>query len=156
MGRGGNGKRTLDRNDELRDDGEDALATLLEHLEESFAGKELVRLFSFAESVEENREEVEIVQLLNRQLPQDLVSPSFVKHSDREVTAVIEPSEFCWPEVPLLENVDLRWSFRLVFLRGFSLRRNCRSDLPRRSRRVGFLVRHGLFRFFLFPLKLDS
>ena len=60
---------TFDRNDELRDDGQDLGAALLEHVKSALNGEEAVRFVLFADSFEENWEVVVVVQLVNSHLP---------------------------------------------------------------------------------------
>lgn len=56
---------TLDGDDELRDDGQDLGAAVLQHVMDSLAGQDLVRMGGLAQAVEEQRQEVVVVQLVD-------------------------------------------------------------------------------------------
>ena len=56
-------ERRLDRDDQLRDDGQDLGAAVLEHVEDALHREEAVRLLLLAQAVEEDRQVVVVVSL---------------------------------------------------------------------------------------------
>lgn len=56
---------TLDGDDELRDDGQDLGAAVLQHVMDSLASQDLVRMGGLAQAIEEQRQEVVEVQLVD-------------------------------------------------------------------------------------------
>lgn len=88
-----NTQLALHGDDELRDAGEDLGASMLEEVEAALDGEEPVRLLLLAETVEEDGEVVVVVELLNLDLPGDLVAGAAVLDGNGEVSAVVEAAE---------------------------------------------------------------
>lgn len=61
---------TFDGDDELGDDGQDLGAPVLEHVVDPLAGEELIGVHSLTQPVEEQREVVVVVELLDLHLRQ--------------------------------------------------------------------------------------
>lgn len=59
---------TLDGDDELRHDGEDFGAAVLQHVVDPLPRQDLVRVSGLAQAVEEERQEVVVVQLVDLHL----------------------------------------------------------------------------------------
>jgi len=89
-------KRILDGDDELWDYGEDFGATVLKHVVDTLACKELVGMGCLAETIEEKREVVVVVQLLNLDLPCNFVALCVVLECDGEVAPLVELAEAGW------------------------------------------------------------
>jgi len=85
----------LDRDDELRDDWQDLGATVLEHVQRAFLCEEGVGHLGLSGAVEEDGQVVVEVELLDVDLPLDLVLNTAMVDLDRQVAAVVEASEFC-------------------------------------------------------------
>eukprot|EP00760_Papus_ankaliazontas_P000735 PhM_4_TR10202/c0_g1_i1/m.40879 len=110
-------ERRLNRNDQLRDRRQDLCAALLEQVNAPLQGEKVVGLLNLAKSVEENREVVVIVQLLDVNLPVDLVAvAALVLDGDGEVAAVVEAAELCRRDVAGLRGTRL-WGLRWHWLR---------------------------------------
>lgn len=56
---------TLDGDDELRDDGQDLGAAVFQHVMDSLASQDLIRMGGLAQAVEKQRQEVVVVQLVD-------------------------------------------------------------------------------------------
>lgn len=85
-------KLTLDWDDQLRDNGQDLRATLLEHVEDTLNGEETVGVVLFTDTLEEDREVMMVVKLFNVDLPVNFVLGS-VFNSNRHVSSVVETAE---------------------------------------------------------------
>ena len=84
---------TLNWNYELGDDWQNFWATFLKHIESALNREETVRLLFFANALKENGQVVMVVQLHNVNFPEDPVLWT-VLNSDRQVTTIVETSEF--------------------------------------------------------------
>ena len=82
----------LDRDNKLRDDGEDLSATVLEHIKDTLNCEETIRIHLFANTLKEDRQVVMIIKLLDLNLPLDLVLGA-VLNGDREISTVVEETE---------------------------------------------------------------
>jgi len=108
----GPGHHRLEGDDELRDDGQDLAAAVLEHVEGALDREEAVRLLLLAQAVAEDGEVVVVVELLNVHLPLNLIADARVLDRDGKVSALVEPTEFCigwvWPrnKGPALWNLE--------------------------------------------------
>ena len=96
---------TLDRDDELGDDGEDLSTTLLKHVEDTLDGEESVRILLLTDALEENGEVMMVVELLDLNLPVDAVLGS-VLDGNREVTAVVEAAELAGRDGSVVEGTS--------------------------------------------------
>lgn len=63
----------LDRDDQLRNDGQNLGTTVLEHVENTLNGKEAVGVHLFTDALEEDGQVMMVVELLDLDLPVDLV-----------------------------------------------------------------------------------
>lgn len=86
-------ERGLDRDDELRDDGEDLGTALREQIVGALTSEELVRLLLLADAVEEDREVVVVVELVEVDLPLDLSLGAVERHLQRQIAAIVEPTK---------------------------------------------------------------
>jgi hypothetical protein len=90
---------TLDWDNQLRDNGEDLVASLVQKVVDALTRQKGVRLFGLAQTREKEREIVVVVQLLNVDLdeheclPIDLVSLGIVVHTYGKVTSIVQFSE---------------------------------------------------------------
>ena len=84
---------TLNWNNQLRNHGQHFGTTFLEHVENALDGQEAVGILFFSDSLKENGEIVVIVKLHHVDLPLDFVLGS-VLNGDRQVTSIVETSEF--------------------------------------------------------------
>ena len=83
---------TLDRDDQLGNNGQDLGTTLLEHVKDSLDRQESVGVLLLADTLEEDGEVVMVVKLHHVHLPVDLVLGS-VLNRDGQVTSVVETAE---------------------------------------------------------------
>lgn len=83
---------TLNRDDELRNDGENLSTTLLEHVEDTLHGQEAVWVLLLTDALEEDWQVMVVVELLDLNLPVDTVLGS-VLNGNGEVSAVVEAAE---------------------------------------------------------------
>ena len=83
---------TLDRDDKLRDDWKNLSSALLEHVEYSLNCQESVWILLLSDTLEEDRQVMMIVKLLDFNFPVDLILRT-VLNCDWEVTSVVESSE---------------------------------------------------------------
>ena len=97
---------TLDRDDELGDDGEDLSLTVLEKVKNALAREEAVRLLLLTDALHEDGEVVMVVELLNFNLPHNFVGRS-VLNLDREISAVVETTELGGWDGSLLDGASL-------------------------------------------------
>ena len=58
-------RSTFDRNNQLRNHGQDLVATVLEHIVNTLTSKEVVGMFGFTEAVEEQRQVMMIVEFFD-------------------------------------------------------------------------------------------
>jgi len=107
---------TLDWNDQLGDNWQYLSTSLLKHVEDTLDCKESVWILLLADSFEKDREVVVVIELLDLYLPVDAVLWA-VLNSNRQVTSVVETSEFtCW-NVALVE-CSSNWLLWCRFLLG--------------------------------------
>jgi hypothetical protein len=90
----------------LRDDREDLGTTLLEHVEDSLNSEESIRVLLLTDTLEEDREVVMVVELLDFNLPVDTVLRSML-NGDWEISTIIEASEFRGWDEPLVKCTSL-------------------------------------------------
>ena len=83
---------TLDRDDELRDDGEHLGTALLQHVESSLQREESVRVSLLSDTLEEDREVMMVVKLGDIHFPVDSVVATML-NSDGQISTVVESSE---------------------------------------------------------------
>jgi len=83
---------SLDRDNELGDDGENLGLAVLEQIEDTLTGEEAVGLLLLTDSLHEDGEVVMVVQLLHLNLPCDLVGRT-VLNLDGKISAVVEAAE---------------------------------------------------------------
>eukprot|EP00968_Pinguiococcus_pyrenoidosus_P004025 scaffold264_cov317-Pinguiococcus_pyrenoidosus.AAC.39 len=112
-------ERRLERDDELRDDGQHLLALRrLHHVVHALLGQEGVGLLHLPQPVEEDGQVVVVVQLLHVHFPRNAVVDAAMVHLDGQVASLIEAPELGIGRVgPLLEGSEgqpealgLRWS----------------------------------------------
>jgi hypothetical protein len=98
----------------LRDDGENLGTALLEHVKDTLDGEESIWVLLFADTLEENRQVMVIIKLLDLDLPVDTVLGT-VLNGNREITSIVETSEFGGRNISLIESTS-NWllRFRLV------------------------------------------
>lgn len=107
---------TLDWNDQLGDNWQYLSTSLLKHVEDTLDCKESVWILLLADSFEKDREVVVVIELLDLYLPVDAVLWA-VLNSNRQITSVVETSEFtCW-NVALVE-CSSNWLLWCRFLLG--------------------------------------
>jgi len=107
---------TLDWNYQLGDNWQYLSTSLLKHVEDTLDCKESVWILLLADSFEKDREVVVVIELLDLYLPVDAVLWA-VLNSNRQVTSVVETSEFtCW-NVALVE-CSSNWLLWCRFLLG--------------------------------------
>ena len=82
----------LDGDDELRDNGQHLRATVLQHIKHTLDGEETVGIHLFANALEENGQVVMIIELLDLNLPPNLVLRA-VLDSNGEISAIVEETE---------------------------------------------------------------
>ena len=82
-------KGSLDRDDELRNDREDLGSTVLEHVHDTLNSEESVGIHLFADALEEDRQVMVIIELLDLDLPLDRVFGAVLQRN-REVTSIVE------------------------------------------------------------------
>mmetsp|Transcript_72987 Transcript_72987/g.176111 ORF Transcript_72987/g.176111 Transcript_72987/m.176111 type:complete len:245 (-) Transcript_72987:370-1104(-) len=86
-------ERRLDRDDQLRDHGQDLGAAVLQHVAHALHREEAVGLLLLPQAVEEDGQVVVVVELLNIHLPSDAVVHPPVLDLDGEVAALVESPE---------------------------------------------------------------
>lgn len=107
---------TLDWNYQLGDNWQYLSTSLLKHVEDTLDCKESVWILLLADSFEKDREVVVVIELLDLYLPVDAVLWA-VLNSNRQITSVVETSEFtCW-NVALVE-CSSNWLLWCRFLLG--------------------------------------
>lgn len=107
---------TLDWNDQLGDNWQYLSTSLLKHVEDTLDCKESVWILLLADSFEKDREVMVVIELLDLYLPVDAVLWA-VLNSNRQITSVVETSEFtCW-NVALVE-CSSNWLLWCRFLLG--------------------------------------
>jgi len=84
---------SLDRNDQLGDGGKNLLLTVLEQIVAALDGQKVVRFVFLSQSIEEDREVVMVVELVDVNLPVNFVSGSLVSQSDGQISSIVESSE---------------------------------------------------------------
>jgi hypothetical protein len=82
-------ERVLDRNNELRDDGIDAIAAVREEVLNALASERLVRMLSLGEAVKKERQVQTVIELVNVDCPRDLLAANEVLHLDGQVATVV-------------------------------------------------------------------
>ena len=87
---------TLNRDDELRNDGKNLVATVVEHVHDALLGEESIWVLGLAEAVEEHRQVVVEVQFLDLNFPCNLVALGVKLNADREVAALVVLPERAW------------------------------------------------------------
>jgi len=106
----------LDWDDQLGDNWQYLSASLLKHVEDTLDCEESVWILLLADSFEKDREVMVVIELLDLYLPVDAVLWA-VLNSNRQVTSVVETSEFtCW-NVALVE-CSSNWLLWCRFLLG--------------------------------------
>lgn len=85
----------LDRDDQLWNNGQGLAGTMLKHIMHSLSGEKFMRVRRFRESLEKQRKIVMVVELLDFNLPCDLVALRVVFQSDRKVAPFITLPKFC-------------------------------------------------------------
>jgi hypothetical protein len=94
----------------LRDDGENLGTALLEHVKDTLDGEESIWVLLFADTLEENRQVMVIIKLLDLNLPVDTVLGT-VLNGDGEITSIVETSEFGGRNISLIESTS-NWLLR--------------------------------------------
>mmetsp|Transcript_16292 Transcript_16292/g.42858 ORF Transcript_16292/g.42858 Transcript_16292/m.42858 type:complete len:316 (-) Transcript_16292:21-968(-) len=103
----------LQRDDELRHHRQDLRAALLEHVVDALNGQEAVRLLLLPRAVEEDRQVVVEVQLLDVDLPSDSPAANGAVHDgDGQIAAVVEDSELRRGIRSRSRSTGLRWRRR--------------------------------------------
>mmetsp|Transcript_35192 Transcript_35192/g.113355 ORF Transcript_35192/g.113355 Transcript_35192/m.113355 type:complete len:224 (+) Transcript_35192:85-756(+) len=83
-------ERRLDRDDQLRDNGQDLGAAVLQHVKDALDRKKAVRLLLLADAIEKDGKVVVIVELLNVHLPADAVVNAAVLDLNGQVPTLVE------------------------------------------------------------------
>ena len=91
----------------MRDDGENLGTALLEHVKDTLDGEESIWVLLFADTLEENRQVMVIIKLLDLNLPVDTVLGT-VLNGDGEITSIVETSEFGGRNISLIESTSNR------------------------------------------------
>ena len=97
---------TLERDDELGNDGEHLSLAVLEEVEHTLAGEELVRLLLFADALHEDWQVVMVVKLLGINLPCDRVGRA-VLNLNGKVATVVEAAELRRRDGAFLNSTSL-------------------------------------------------
>lgn len=84
---------TFDRDNQLRNDGQDFSTTFLKHVKDTLHSEEAVGILLLANPLEEDRQVVVVVELCDVDLPEDAVVGRSVDRGDREVTSVVKTAE---------------------------------------------------------------
>ena len=84
---------TLDRDDQLGNNWENLSTALLQHVKNTLNSQESVGVLLLTDTLEENREVVVVVKLLNLNFPVDLKLGA-VLDSNWEISSVVEATEF--------------------------------------------------------------
>jgi len=100
-------KSGLNWDDELGNNGEDLGSTLLEHIKDTLNGEESVGFALLADTFEENRKVMMVVELSNIDFPVDLVLRSVID-SDGEISSVVEASELTGGDVSGFNGTSFR------------------------------------------------
>jgi len=82
----------LDRDDQLRHDGEDLRATLVQEVAGATAGHEFGGVLGFTQTIEENGEVVVVIQLVNIDFPLQIIASAALE-LDWQVAAFVELAE---------------------------------------------------------------
>ena len=98
---------TLDRNNELGNDGEDLSLTLGEEVEDTLHSEEAVRVLLLTDTLHEDRQVVMIVELLHLDLPLDFVWRA-VLNLDRQISAIVEAAELGANDLASLDGAGPR------------------------------------------------
>ena len=98
---------TLDRDDELGDDGEHLGTALFQHVESTLEREESVRVSLLSDTFEEDGEVMVVVKLSHIHFPVDSVVAAML-NSDGEVSAVVEAAELGRCYQSLLGGSSLR------------------------------------------------
>ena len=88
----GSNELTLNRDDKLRNNGENLGTALLEHIEDTLNGQEAVGVDLLTDALKEDGQVVVVVELLDLNLPEDAVLRTML-NGDGEITAVVEAAE---------------------------------------------------------------
>jgi hypothetical protein len=88
-------KRSFDGDDQLWDNWEYFVPTLIQHIKHALDRQKPVWVLLLTNPIKEDWEVVMVVQLLNWDLPQDLVARSGMHDLNRKVASVVETTEFC-------------------------------------------------------------
>jgi len=86
---------SLDWDDKLGNDGQNLGSTFLKHIKDTLDGQETVGILLLSDALKEDWQVVMVVELHDIDLPEDLVWWA-VFDSDREISAIVETSEFRW------------------------------------------------------------
>ena len=97
---------TLDRDDQLGNDGEDLGLTVVEKVKNALAREEAVRLLLLTDALHEDGQVVMVVELLNFNLPGNSVRRA-VLDLDRQISAVVETTELGRRDGSLLDGSSL-------------------------------------------------
>ena len=100
----------LDRDDELRNDWENLLSAVLEHVFNTGSCKEVVRVRSLAKSVKEERQVMVKVQLVNLHLPCNLVPFGVKLNSNWEITSLVKLCKLSWLRRSFLGCPSWTWT----------------------------------------------
>ena len=100
-----NVRLTLDRDDELGDNGEDLSLAVLEEVEDTLAGEEAVGLLLLADTLHEDGEVVMVVELLGLNLPLNHVGRA-VLDLDGKISTVVEAAELGRRDGTLLDSAS--------------------------------------------------
>mmetsp|Transcript_25065 Transcript_25065/g.60792 ORF Transcript_25065/g.60792 Transcript_25065/m.60792 type:complete len:228 (+) Transcript_25065:223-906(+) len=110
-------QRSLDRDDQLGNYRQDLGPTLLQHVVGPLHCEESVRVLLFSKTIEENWKIVVVVQLLDIDLPGDLVPNRSMQHLNWQITAIVETPEFTRSDLPSMESAGcLRWLAGILHL----------------------------------------
>jgi len=85
----------------LWDNGNDFSTTFVEKLVGAHNGEEAIRVHFLSESIEEDGEIMEVIELSGFDRKRDSVDRAFVVNFDRQIASVIISSEFSWLDFPL-------------------------------------------------------
>ena len=110
---------TFDRYDQLGNDWQDLLAASLQQLLDSYNSEEPVRVCLLSNAIEEYREIMVIIKLLDIALPDDSIDTALKVYFQRQVSSVIIPSKFAHGNALLMKSPRHRLGrtkllFRLV------------------------------------------
>jgi len=107
---------SLDGDDQLRNNGQNLSATVLQHIKHTLDGKETVGIHFLANTLEEDRQVVMIIELLNLDLPLNLVLGTML-NSNWKISTVVEETELADGDLTSHNGTSPRLLNNRLFLR---------------------------------------